>query len=283
MAAFSKIRALLPNLSNNEEKLALFVLESPQSLRELSSQKLATHLGVSQSSVIKFAQKLRYKGYPAFKLAVLDDLANADVDHNKLHGSIHIDDDYEAMSLKLLQSKIAVLKQTQSLNDRGSMNAAVERLLKAKRVVICGLGGSALVAKDFCFKLQKLGITALAEVDVHAQLALVSTLSKQDVVFVLSESGATREIVNVVTQAKENETPIVSVTKFGQTTISNMASVKLYSVAEEAATRISSILARTAQELIIDVLFISLMQRSDESRKRLEKSRTVVSQYRNKA
>ncbi len=282
MAAFSKIRALLPSLSSSEEKLATFILDSPMRLRDLSSQKLAACVGVSQSSVVKFSQKLKYKGYPALKLAILDDLSNANADHQKLHGSIRVDDDYQTMSTKLVQSKIAVLQQTQSLNDQKSINQAIELILGAKRVVLTGLGGSALVAKDFCFKLQKLGITAVSEVDGHAQLALVSTLDEHDLVFALSESGVTREVVNVVKQAKDNNTPIISVTKFGATAISKMAQVKLYSVAEEAATRISSILARTAQELVIDVLFIALMQRSDKGRQLLEKSRDVVTRYRDR-
>jgi DNA-binding MurR/RpiR family transcriptional regulator len=127
-----------------------------------------------------------------------------------------------------------------------------------------------------------LGITALSEVDGHAQLAFATTLNQDDLVFALSESGATREVINVVNQARENNTPVISVTKFGATPVSNVANLKLYSVAEEAATRISSILARTAQELIIDVLFIALMQRSDSARKRIEKSREVVSKFRNR-
>lgn len=280
MAAFSKIRALLPSLSNSEEKLANFILKEPNLLRDLSSQKLATTVGVSQSSVVKFAQKLKYKGYPALKLAILDDISNAAADHNQLHGSITVDDDYFKMSNKLVKSKIAVLQQTQSLNDQKAISQSIELLLKANRVMLTGLGGSNLVAKDFCFKLQKLGITALSEVDGHAQLALATTLTSKDVVFAISESGVTREVVNIVKEAKYNKTPIISVTKFGETAISNMADVKLYSVAEEVSTRISSILARTAQELIIDVLFIALMQQSDEARKLLEKSRKVVTQFR---
>lgn len=280
MAAFSKIRVLLPSLSASEEKLADFILHSPTAIRDLSSQKLAVTVGVSQSSVIKFAQKLKYKGYPALKLAILDDISNAKADHQKLHGSILVDDDYLTMSNKLVQSKIAVLQQTQSLNDQKAINQSVDLLLHANRVVLAGLGGSALVAKDFCFKLQKLGITAISEIDVHAQLALITTLGSHDVVFALSESGVTREVVKAVRQAKENHTPIISVTKFGETAVSNMADIKLYSVAEEASTRISSILARTAQELIIDVLFIALMQRSDEGRQLLEKSRKVLTQFR---
>lgn len=281
MAAFSKIKALLPSLSNSEEKLAQYILSSPSMLRDLSSQKLAVTVGVSQSSVVKFAQKLKYSGYPALKLAVLDDLKNVETDHQKLHGSIAIDDDYQTMSSKLLQSKIAVLNQTQKLNDRHALTQAVALLEKANRVLITGLGGSALVGKDFSFKLQKLGITAISEIDGHAQLAIASTLSDKDLVFALSESGATREVVNVVNEARANHTPVISVTKFGDTPVSIHAQVRLYSVAEEAATRISSILARTAQELVIDMLFISLMQMSGSRRALLEKSRDVVSQFRN--
>lgn len=281
MAAFSKIKALLPSLSNSEEKLALYILASPNALRDLSSQKLAHTVGVSQSSVVKFAQKLKYKGYPALKLAILDDLKNVETDHQKLHGSIAVDDDYETMSAKLLQSKIAVLNQTKELNDRHSLAAAVSLLQRANRVLVTGLGGSALVGKDFSFKLQKLGIMAISEIDGHAQLAIASTLGEADVVFALSESGATREVVNVVNEAITNGTPVISVTKFGDTPVSMHAQVRLYSVAEEAATRISSILARTAQELVIDMLFISLMQTSSRRRAVLEKSRDVVSQFRN--
>jgi DNA-binding MurR/RpiR family transcriptional regulator len=281
MAAFSKIKALLPSLSSSEEKLAFYILNSPGDLRDLSSQKLASIVGVSQSSVIKFAQKLKYKGYPALKLGILDDLNNVETDHQKLHGRIAVGDDYETMSSKLLQSKIAVLNQTKNLNDKHSFAEAVILLQEAKRVLITGLGGSALVGKDFSFKLQKLGIAAISEIDGHAQLAIASTLGETDLVFALSESGATREVVNVVTEAVANKTPVISLTKFGDTAVSMHAQVRLYSVAEEAATRISSILARTAQELVIDMLFISLMQTSSKRRAMLEKSRKVVSEFRN--
>lgn len=281
MAAFSKIKALLPSLSNSEEKLALYILSSPKALRDLSSQKLAITVGVSQSSVIKFAQKLKYKGYPALKLGILDDLKNVGADHQTLHGSIAVDDDYETMSTKLLRSKITVLNQTKDLNDRHSLTAAMNLLQHANRVLIIGLGGSALVGKDFSFKLQKLGITAISEIDVHAQLAIASTLNEHDVVFALSESGNTREVVNVVNEAFANSTPVISVTKFGDTPVSAHSTVRLYSVAEEAATRISSILARTAQEFVIDMLFISLMQNFSSRRAVLEKSRDVMSQFRN--
>ena len=279
MSTFTKIKALKGSLSSSEMKLAKFALDSSNVIRELSSQELANVVGVSQSSVVKFAQKLGYKGYPAFKLGIIDALNHAGSNTN-LHGKITINDSFSQMSDKLLSSKVAVLNETQKLNDEKAFLAAVERLKSAKRILICGLGGSALVGKDFSYKLQKLGMLAIEEPDTHAQLAFAATLNNNDLVFAISESGCTKEIVNVVTQAKRNNCGIISITRFGSNPISDMADVKLYSIADEESARLSSILARTAQEFIIDILFIAITQSSRQGRQILEKTNTVVGEFR---
>ena len=62
--------------------------------------------------------------------------------------------------------------------------------------------------------------------------------------------------------------------------ISGLADIKLYSVAEEKSLRLSSILARTAQEYIIDILFIAITQSSRQSRKTLEKTNSAMAGFR---
>jgi DNA-binding MurR/RpiR family transcriptional regulator len=240
---------------------------------------LANVVGVSQSSVVKFAQKLGYKGYPAFKLGIID-AVNTVPTNSTLHGKITINDSFSQMSDKLLSSKVSVLNETQKLNDEKAFLAAVALLKSAKRILICGLGGSALVGKDFSYKLQKLGILAIEEPDAHAQLAFAATLSDNDLVFAISESGSTKEIVNVVSQAKKNQCKVISITRYGSNLISDMADVKLYSIADEESARLSSILARTAQEFIIDILFIAITQSSRQGRQTLEKTNAVVAEFR---
>ncbi|QJR80466.1 SIS domain-containing protein [Alteromonas pelagimontana] len=279
MSAFTKIKAIKHALSISETKLATFTLDSPNAVRDLSSQELANVVGVSQSSVVKFAQKLGYKGYPAFKLAVIDSL-NKEIPNTQIHGQITLSDGFEQMADKLLASKISVLNETRNLNEMVAFERAVELLKNAKRILICGVGGSALVCKDFSYKLQKLGMTALAEADGHVQLASAATYNESDVLVAISESGATREIVNVIHEARKNQVKIISITKYGQNQVSEHADVQLFSVAEEASLRLSSILARTAQELIIDMLFIALTQASRQGRKLLERTNKVVSQFR---
>lgn len=279
MSTFTKIKALKDSLSISELKLAKFALDSSNAIRELSSQELANVVGVSQSSVVKFSQKLGYKGYPAFKMGIIDAL-NVSTANSNLHGKITINDSFGQMSNKLLSSKVSVLNETQKLNDEKAFIEAVELLKLSKRILICGLGGSALVGKDFSYKLQKLGMLAIEEADTHAQLAFAATLGANDLVFAISESGNTKEMINVVSEAKRNKAKIISVTRFGSTPISDMASVKLYSVADDESARLSSILARTAQEFIIDILFIAITQSSRQGRQILEKTNAVVSDFR---
>jgi DNA-binding MurR/RpiR family transcriptional regulator len=279
MTTFTKIKAIKDSLSTSELKLAKFVLGSSNAVRDLSSQELANVVGISQSSVVKFAQKLGYKGYPALKLGVIDAL-NITTTNSNLHGKITLNDSFGLMSEKLLSSKVAVLTETKNINEEATFTQVVNYLKSAKRILICGSGSSALVGKYFSHQLQKLGMFAVQETDGHAQLAYAATLSENDLLFAISESGSTGEIVNVVSQARKNNSKIISITRFGPTPISNMADVKLYSVAEEVSGRLSSILARTSQEFITDILFIAITQSSRQSRQLLEKTNNVVSQFR---
>jgi len=284
MSTFTKIKAIKDSLSHSEGKLADFILNSPNAIRELSSQELANAAGVSQSSVVKFTQKLGYKGYPTFKLAVMDALnseaVNNEQNNDHLHGKITLSDSLEQLSAKLLSSKTAVLNETKNLNEAKPIEGAVNLIKSAKRILICGLGGSALVGYDFSYKLQKIGYSAIANSDSHAQLALAATFSKGDLVFAISESGQTHEIVEICQQAKQCGANIISLTKYGKTPVSTLADINLYSVAEADSLRLSSILARTAQEFIIDILFIAITQSSRQARKLLEKTNVIVSDYR---
>lgn len=283
MSTFIKINAMRDNLSSSEQALADYVLAQPQNIRNLSSQKLAQQVGVSQSSVVKFTQKLGYKGYPDFKFAINDSLrTQQDKSHPPLHGQISLDDPFETVGEKLLASKVSVLTNTRAVNEQGAYEKAETLLQKANRILICGVGSSALVARDFSFKLQKLGMAAVAESDNHIQLANVANYGSKDLLFVISESGETREEVAVTELAKANHCTIISLTGYGHNSISKLANARLYTVSEENSARLSSILARTAQEFVIDTLFILLTQASGRGRKMLEASNKAVQHYRHK-
>lgn len=58
MTLLDTITYLLPRLAENQRKIAQFILESPEKVLKLSSSQLAEQLGISQSAIVKFSQKL---------------------------------------------------------------------------------------------------------------------------------------------------------------------------------------------------------------------------------
>lgn len=278
MSCLAKIRSLRNSLSASELKIADFILRSPAVVRDLSSQNLAGAIGVSQSSIVKFSQKLGYRGYPDFKLALSESVLGEE-DMAVLHGKITMQDSLSQVAEKLLSSKVSVLNSTVSLNSEEHVAAAVQMIKDAKRIHISGIGASALVAKDFSYKLQKLGLAAYAENDSHVQLASVSTFGKQDLLFAISQSGATAEIVELCRVVRSHGGQVVSLTRYGSSPIADLADIRLYMATDEASVRLSSILARTAQELVIDWLFIGLSQVSKSGRALLERSNETVADF----
>ncbi|MDP4536317.1 MurR/RpiR family transcriptional regulator [Alkalimonas collagenimarina] len=281
MSILHKINVLRDLFSPGEKLLADFILSNPDQIRYMSSRTLAETAGVSQASVVKFTQKLGNKGYTDFKFDLNDSLHQ---DNEKpsvqLHGQISLDDSFDVTADKLVASKISVLHNTRAINSQQTFEQVCHKLLNAKRIMLCGIGASALVARDLTLKLQKLGMAAITESDTHVQLANVANYSQHDLLFVISESGETPEIIATAKHARANQVQLISLTGYGSNSISRLADVCLHTVADETSARISSILARTAQELVIDTLFILLTQSSDKGRKMLEASNKALLDFR---
>jgi DNA-binding MurR/RpiR family transcriptional regulator len=177
MSCMIRIRQMYPQLAENDKKLADFLLTQPENARHLSSQKLAELAGVSQSGVVKFAQKLGYKGFPALKLALSEAMSAPQTDPAiTVHNRILSTDSLLTVGEKLLAEKQAALRATLDVNSEQRFQQALFMLTDARKIVLTGLGASGLVAKDFAYKLLKIGITAIAESDTHVLLATVQAL-----------------------------------------------------------------------------------------------------------
>lgn len=278
MSTLLRIRQMYPTLAQNDRKLANFLLENAEQARHLSSQKLAQLTGVSQSSVVKFAQKMGYKGFPALKLALSEALAQPQAEpeiavHNRILGS----DALKIVGEKLLLEKQAALRATLDINSEQQLHTALEMLCMARRVVLVGFGASGLVAKDFSFKLLKIGIMAVAESDMHVQLATAQALTKEDLLLAISFSGERREINLAAEEARIAGARVLALTSFSPNGLQQRADHCLYTIAEEPNPRSAAISSSTAQFALTDLLFMALIQHDpDHARNRIRHSEQLM-------
>ncbi|MGN2610494.1 SIS domain-containing protein [Aliivibrio fischeri] len=270
MNILEKIQNQRSNLSSNGIKILDFILDDPASISSYSSQALAAKVGVSQSSIVKLTQRLGFKGFTAFKLAIIEDLGRKQAilePERPIHNKINSDDSSLTIAQKLVQEKTHALIATTNAINFSEFELVTTLLNQAQRIQIVGIGGSALTAKDLAFKLLKIGMTALTEQDSHVQIATANTLTKQDVQIVISYSGSRKEILMAAQTAMDKGATVIALTSTKKSPLRKLANFCIDTIADERQFRSSSISSRTAQNVVTDLLFMTLLQiKSDKAK-----------------
>ncbi|MEE4219323.1 MAG: MurR/RpiR family transcriptional regulator [Xanthomonadales bacterium] len=276
MSCLVKIRAFQDELSPNERKIARFILESPALIRDYSSQNLANSVGVSQSSIVKFSQKLGYQGFPDLKLAIHEAVLLGD-DH---HAGVALKKDVlkggTSVKNHLYHIKTEALRNTMELNEEKRLLAAVDVLERSKRIQIIALGAGSMAARNFASMLIQIGKSVIAEVDTYIQLSSVATLGKDDTAFLISFSGQSPRMLEIVKQAKKAGATIVTLTNYNANPMRSLADVQLYSVSRVGEYEVPQIVSSTSQQFVIDLLFSQLVRRSPKARELVARSRQAV-------
>lgn len=260
------------SLSPNRIKILDYIIENKTSCSELTSQALSEKVQVSQSSIIKFTQQLGYKGFTDFKLALIKE-QNQQTSlldpHMPIHSKINDQDSILIMAQKLVQEKQQALLNTTNAINHIEFKKIIQLINNAQRVQIMGIGGSALTAKDLSFKLLKIGIIALSEQDSHIQMATANTLKKGDIQILISYSGTRKEIHIAAQTARDKGATVIALTGTKRNALRRIAHYCIDTMADEEKHRSSSISSRTAQNVITDLIFMSLLQKKGNDAKLL--------------
>lgn len=257
-------------LTTAERKVADYVVTHQRDTQFMSISDLAEACGVAEATVSRFCRRLKYKGYNAFKLAV----ANAAVQRPGelfLSGEISPEDNVPDMCQKLYSAEVDALAQTLSLIRPEQVLAAADVLVRAKRVLCMGQGGSMIMAAEAAhlFSTAMPGFTPVG--DSHLQVIAAATLTPEDAVLFFSYSGATRELLDLLEVVRERQAKVVLVTHFPKSPAAALANVILQCGANEGPLQLGSVPARMAQLFLVDVLFTEVCRRSKESAKEVRR------------
>lgn len=277
MSILKILGAKINSMTQADRQIARFILDHPEQMLAMSSAALAEATGRSQSSVVKFSQKLGYEGYQQLKLDV--NKAKAQEFHapaGVIHGTIDASDSYMTILQKLIGSKLLSMRETSAVNTEATINSALDALMSARRIQLAGVGASSLVARDFSYKLLKLGRTVLVDSDSHIQISNASALNDQDLIIALSHSGRSMETLRIAELAKKRGATLLSVTGLQPNPLLDIADISLFTVADEERVRSSAITSRDAQLMLTDMLFILLLRRQADAYDYIHRSEAAV-------
>ena len=138
--------------SKGQKKLADFIKEDYDKAAFLTAAKMGEEVGVSESTVVRFAMALGYDGYPGFQKAL------GEMVRTKLNSIQRMEVTYGRISqgeilTSVLQSDIDKIKLTMQSIDHESFELAVETILNAKKIYVIGIRSCAPLASFLGFYL----------------------------------------------------------------------------------------------------------------------------------
>ena len=148
----NRINSKYSSMSKGQKLLAAYITDNYDKAVFLTAAKMGETVGVSESTVVRFAMNLGYKGYPEFQKA-LEELVR-----NKLNSVQRMEVTYGRISQSkileaVLQSDADKLKTTLEKIDHNAFELAVDTILSAKNIYVVGIRSCAPLASFLSFYL----------------------------------------------------------------------------------------------------------------------------------
>ena len=141
----SVLKEKSPSFSKGQRRIAAYITEAYDKAAFMTANRLGKTVGVSESTVVRFAVDLGYDGYPSMQKALQEMVVNRltaaqriEVTNDRMVGQ-------NVLSM-VLQSDMEKLRQTGETVDRDAFEAAVNAVLGAERVYIIGVRSAAPLA-----------------------------------------------------------------------------------------------------------------------------------------
>lgn len=271
LSALAAVRAEAGHLTPALERLASAVLGHPERVIYQSVTELAEEAHVGEASVIRFCRDLGFRGFQDFKLALAADLALR-AENGTPNGSETLGDLLEATT----QEAVLALRETSASLSVEALEAAVTALLNATVVLVYGAGASGVTAKDFAYKLLRLGYPVLAPTDAHLAAMQAATLPETAALIGLTRSGSTLDTLKVLELGRARNATTITVSQRLKSPAAKQADIVLYTASSESPLTGGSIPSKLGQLLVLDVLFRGLLKRKADAEKRVADTAQAV-------
>ena len=257
-----KIDSKKSSMSRAEALVCDYITKHPEEVIYLSVSELAKKSGVSDATVIRACQKIGSSSYQDLKITLARDIVTP---IQAVNEEIEADDPPASVLDKVFQGILHTMDSTYKIQEPGLLDRTAVTLLHAGRICICGLGNSQAIAADLQHKLSRLGLDAFAYSDNHLQRISSAFLKSGDVIFCISHSGSSRDIVNAAQIAKGNLATVISLTNIGSSPLADVSDIALHTASSETRYRRVALSSRLAQMAVIDVIYTLIALKKEDS------------------
>lgn len=173
--------------SKGQRKIAAYITEYYDKAAFMTASRLGKAVGISESTVVRFAVELGYDGYPSMQKAMQEMVLNRLTSVQRIGVANDRIGDQDVLSM-VLQADADKLRQTNDTVDRDAFQAAVNAILGARRIYLLGVRSASVLVNFLGYYLNYMfdnvhAITASGTSEIFEKLVNVS---QEDVVIAFS-------------------------------------------------------------------------------------------------
>ncbi|MCI7809889.1 MurR/RpiR family transcriptional regulator [bacterium] len=176
-----------PTFSKGQKRISRYITESYDKAAFMTANCLGKTVGVSESTVVRFAVDLGFDGYPSMQKAMQEMVLNRLTAVQRIEVASNRFGDQDVVSM-VLHSDMEKLRQTGEMLDREEFKAAVNAILKAKRVYILGVRSVAPLANFLGYYLNYMfnNVHVISGVGAGEMFEKIVGVNSEDVVVAFS-------------------------------------------------------------------------------------------------
>lgn len=200
-------------MSKGQKLLARYTMENYPKVAFMTASKLGETVGVSESTVVRFANALGFSGYPKFQDA-LQELIKTKLTTVERVEMANRDYSSDSKILEnVLKTDIDNIKETMDSLEQKSYEDAINLMISAKKVYVMGLRSSIYVAKYLGYYLNYiLDDVVIIRMDMGEPIEQMMKLGPGDVLIAISFPRYSRKTIQVARFAKNRGAKVIALT-----------------------------------------------------------------------
>ena len=273
----TKIQSELPGFSKGQKQIARFILEHYDKAAFMTASRLGVTVGVSESTVVRFATELGYDGYPHLQRALQEMI------RNKLTSVQRMEVAGDRMGGRdvlqtVLHADTDMIRVTLDEIDRDAFQGAVDALMGAKRIYILGVRSSSALASflGFYFNLLFENVTLVHTNSVSEIFEQVLRVGPGDVLFGISFPRYSKRTLSAMKYARDRGARVIALTDSQLSPLARVADHVLLARSDMA----SFVDSLGAPLSVINALIVAVgMSRRDEIEQTFNKLERIWEEY----
>lgn len=246
----------MSGFSKGRKRIAAYILENYDKAAFMTAGRLGKLVGVSESTVVRFASELGYDGYPSMQRALQDMIRSRLTSTQRIQAA---GDMFQDVLPAVIQSDIDKLRQMLSKSDPGEFDRVVDKIANGRHIYILGVRSSYFVAGylHFYMHLMSKNVTLIQSNAAGEMFEQMLRVGPGDVLIAISFPRYSQVTINTVKFAKDRGAGIIAITDNKLSPVYRLSDAALLAPCE----MISFVDSMVAPLSLINALLVALSNR----------------------